>query len=492
MPETPPTVHARSRGGYEHRDVNVRLVLMRRRGPLRLRRALCTRCSGDPSGDAPRGRGRGRLAAGPDARRAGREPAHRGPGRSPGSRPSNSSRPSRRRTGRAGRCRGRARPSSTRRSCGRTASRASRPTAGWTARKGSYVCPSSRPWRPSWNCPEPGPPPARGPGHERRPSSSSRPRRPPSAGGTPARRCRGPGRRPRLPRSASSPGSARRCRSTCPSRMRHGSTSRSASASPASRPCWCSPTTAARCSAPRFSTACCAALQAIPDDVGSTFNVVVVSFDPREKPPLAALKKASYTERVRPAGVGAWLALPDRRIAGHRGPGEMRSGSATSTTPTPSSTPTAAAWWSWPPTGRSRGTCRGSGSSPAICAWPSPRRPRGRSARRPTRCCCSATATIARRGSTRPRCSGSSGLPARRAPSPCSPGWSAFSPGAGGGGERRRPAPGAAGGTAHADPGAALGVPLFPEQASDHARRVDYLFFYLSGSPAPSPCWCAC
>ena len=43
-------------------------------------------------------------------------------------------------------------------------------------------------------------------------------------------------------------------------------------------------------------------LRAIPADVGSTFNVVVVSFDPREKPPLAAVKKANYLEQYGRAG----------------------------------------------------------------------------------------------------------------------------------------------------------------------------------------------
>ncbi len=37
-------------------------------------------------------------------------------------------------------------------------------------------------------------------------------------------------------------------------------------------------------------------LKALPDTAGGAFNVVVVSFDPREKPPLAALKKAHALE----------------------------------------------------------------------------------------------------------------------------------------------------------------------------------------------------
>jgi protein SCO1/2 len=47
------------------------------------------------------------------------------------------------------------------------------------------------------------------------------------------------------------------------------------------------------------------ALRANPSDVGSSFNVVVVSFDPREKPPLAALKKASYLEGYGRSGADA-------------------------------------------------------------------------------------------------------------------------------------------------------------------------------------------
>src|SRR6185312_12910216 len=53
------------------------------------------------------------------------------------------------------------------------------------------------------------------------------------------------------------------------------------------------------------------ALRATPADVGSTFNVVVVSIDPREKPPLAALKKASYLEQYgRPGAEAGWHFLP--------------------------------------------------------------------------------------------------------------------------------------------------------------------------------------
>ncbi len=42
-------------------------------------------------------------------------------------------------------------------------------------------------------------------------------------------------------------------------------------------------------------------------DPGKDFDVVIVSFDPREKPPLAAAKKATYMERFhRPGTAGGW------------------------------------------------------------------------------------------------------------------------------------------------------------------------------------------
>ncbi|HEY1191226.1 MAG TPA: SCO family protein [Gemmata sp.] len=59
-----------------------------------------------------------------------------------------------------------------------------------------------------------------------------------------------------------------------------------------------------------------AALRALPDSVGDTFNVVVVSFDPREKPPLAALKKAAYVgEYGRPGAERGWHFLTGDPLA---------------------------------------------------------------------------------------------------------------------------------------------------------------------------------
>ncbi len=58
------------------------------------------------------------------------------------------------------------------------------------------------------------------------------------------------------------------------------------------------------------------ALRAIPDSAGRSFSVVVVSFDPREKPPLAALKKASYLEAYgRPGADAGWHFLTGDPLA---------------------------------------------------------------------------------------------------------------------------------------------------------------------------------
>jgi protein SCO1/2 len=57
-------------------------------------------------------------------------------------------------------------------------------------------------------------------------------------------------------------------------------------------------------------------LRAVPDSAGGAFNVVVVSFDPREKPPLAALKKAAYLEEYgRPGADAGWHFLTGDPLA---------------------------------------------------------------------------------------------------------------------------------------------------------------------------------
>jgi protein SCO1/2 len=49
------------------------------------------------------------------------------------------------------------------------------------------------------------------------------------------------------------------------------------------------------------------ALGVLSLDPGRDFEIVTVSFDPREKPPLAAAKKAAYLERYkRPGGAAGW------------------------------------------------------------------------------------------------------------------------------------------------------------------------------------------
>jgi protein SCO1 len=58
------------------------------------------------------------------------------------------------------------------------------------------------------------------------------------------------------------------------------------------------------------------AIRNLPDSAGDTFNIVVVSFDPREKPPLAALKKASYLgEYGRPGAERGWRFLTGDPLA---------------------------------------------------------------------------------------------------------------------------------------------------------------------------------
>jgi protein SCO1/2 len=59
-----------------------------------------------------------------------------------------------------------------------------------------------------------------------------------------------------------------------------------------------------------------AAVRAIPDSAGTTFNIVIVSFDPREKPPLAAVKKANYVaDYGRPDAERGWHFLTGDPLA---------------------------------------------------------------------------------------------------------------------------------------------------------------------------------
>ena len=82
----------------------------------------------------------------------------------------------------------------------------------------------------------------------------------------------------------------------------------------------------------------------MPFDVGKEFQVVTVSFDPRETPELAAAKKKTYVERYgRPGAAKAGTSSPASRRhraadQGRRLPLHLRRQAATST-PTP-----AASW----------------------------------------------------------------------------------------------------------------------------------------------------
>jgi protein SCO1/2 len=57
-------------------------------------------------------------------------------------------------------------------------------------------------------------------------------------------------------------------------------------------------------------------LRATPDTAGDAFSVVIVSFDPREKPPLAAVKKATYLQEYgRPGAENGWHFLTGDPLA---------------------------------------------------------------------------------------------------------------------------------------------------------------------------------
>ena len=54
------------------------------------------------------------------------------------------------------------------------------------------------------------------------------------------------------------------------------------------------------------------ALRVLKFDVGKEFDVLTVSFDPKETPEMAAAKKAEYLEALRTARRGGGLAFSDR------------------------------------------------------------------------------------------------------------------------------------------------------------------------------------
>ena len=142
----------------------------------------------------------------------------------------------------------------------------------------------------------------------------------------------------------------------------------------------------------------------MPFTVGKEFNVVTVSFDPRETPDLAAAKKKTYVASYgRPGAAEGWHFLTGKQDAidkltkavGFRYVYDAKQDQYIHTsgimvlTPQRQDLPLLLRHSIFPPA-----TC-GSG-------W-SRRRPR-RSARRPTRSCSIASTTIPRRASTRRTC----------------------------------------------------------------------------------------
>ena len=81
-------------------------------------------------------------------------------------------------------------------------------------------------------------------------------------------------------------------------------------------------------------------LKGINLDAGRDFEVLTVSFDPRDTPEMARAKKETAVARYGRAGRRRGLALPDRRRGVDRGASPPRSASATCGTPRRSSTRT--------------------------------------------------------------------------------------------------------------------------------------------------------
>ena len=142
------------------------------------------------------------------------------------------------------------------------------------------------------------------------------------------------------------------------------------------------------------------AFQALPFTAGKEFEVVTVSFDAREGPELAARKKETYLRRYKREGSEAgWHFLTGdkasiealSRAVGFRYVWDEQSKQFAH----------ASALIVATPAGRLSHYLYGIDYAPGICASRSSRRPRGRSARRSTRCSCTATTTTRRRGALR-------------------------------------------------------------------------------------------
>ena len=155
----------------------------------------------------------------------------------------------------------------------------------------------------------------------------------------------------------------------------------------------CSPTTTARCCARRCSTAWRARSACCRSSPGKDFEIVTVSFDPRDTPATAAAKKAAYLERYqRPGAAAAWHFLtgdqPSDRSAdqGRRLPLRLGRGDEAVRAPDAASSCSRR-------TAASRSTSSASSTARAICGSRWSRRRPARSARRSTRCCSTAITT---------------------------------------------------------------------------------------------------
>ncbi len=148
-----------------------------------------------------------------------------------------------------------------------------------------------------------------------------------------------------------------------------------------------SPITTARCSAPQVLNGLLGSLKALSFDVGKEFEVVTVSFDPRERPADAAAKKKAYLDAYgRSGAAGGWHFLTGRPRVDRAAHGGRRlplraatSGPASSRTRRRSS--------SRRRTAACRATSTASTTRRETCGWASSRRPTGRSARPSTSSC---------------------------------------------------------------------------------------------------------
>ena len=86
-------------------------------------------------------------------------------------------------------------------------------------------------------------------------------------------------------------------------------------------------------------------LKAVSLDPGKDFEIVAVSFDPKDTPETAGSKKQMYMRRYGRPGHGQRLASVDRRSGQHHGAHGHRSATTTSTMPPPISSRTPAASW---------------------------------------------------------------------------------------------------------------------------------------------------